>query len=197
MKKSLTLSLTVAALFVCSSVSAQSLNSILSKVESVVNSVTGSSTATSVEGTWSYTGPAVDLESDNVLTNVAGTAASSTLESQLSEQLEKVGITEGKMTFTFNADSTFTATVSSKNVSGTYTYDSSAEEMKLKFSKVVNITAQVNLTSTQLDLLFSADKLLTVISAISSKTSSSTLSTISSLASNYDGVNLGFELTKQ
>lgn len=197
MKKSLTLSLTVAALFVCGSVSAQSLNSILSKVESVVNSVTGSSTATSVEGTWSYTGPAVDLESDNVLTNVAGTAASSTLESQLSEQLEKVGITEGKMTFTFNADSTFTATVSSKNVSGTYTYDSSAEEMKLKFSKVVNITAQVNLTSTQLDLLFSADKLLTVISAISSKTSSSTLSTISSLASNYDGVNLGFELTKQ
>ena len=197
MKKSLTLSLTVTALFVCSSVSAQSLNSILSKVESVVNSVTGSSTATSVEGTWSYTGPAVDLESDNVLTNVAGTAASSTLESQLSEQLEKVGITEGKMTFTFNADSTFTATVSSKNVSGTYTYDSSAEEMKLKFSKVVNITAQVNLTSTQLDLLFSADKLLTVISAISSKTSSSTLSTISSLASNYDGVNLGFELTKQ
>ena len=197
MKKFITLPLALVALLISGSANAQSLSSILSKVENVVSSVTGSSTSTSVEGTWSYTGPAVDLESDNVLTNVAGTAASSTLENSLSEQLEKVGITEGKMSFTFNADSTFTATISSKTVSGTYTYDSSAEEMKMKFSKVVNVTAQVNLTSTQLDLLFSADKLLTVISAISSKTSSSTLSTISSLASSYDGVNLGFELTKQ
>lgn len=196
MKRIYSLPLIVAALLISGSASAQSLKSILSKAESVVSAVTGSSTSSSMEGTWSYSGPAVEFESDNTLTSVTGVAAASTVESTLSTQLEKIGITEGSLTFTFASDSTFTATLSSKDVSGTYSYDTSAGQVKMTISKV-NLTANVTLTSSTMNLTFAADKLLSLLSTISSKTSSSTLSTISSLASSYDGMNLGFELTKQ
>ena len=45
-------------------------------------------------------------------------------------------------------------------------------------------------------LLFNSDKLLKLISFISSKSSNTTLNAISSLADSYDGMMLGFELKK-
>ena len=182
----------------CQTTAAQSLKDLLnsSTVEKVVSAVTGSSTSTDITGTWTYSGPAVAFESDNLLTQAGGAVAASTIESSLEEQLTKVGITEGSLSFTFESDSTFTAKLSSKSISGTYSYSSSDDQVSLKFAKVATVKAYTSLTSSSLELLFDADKLLTVISAIGSKTSSSTLSTISSLAENYDGVQLGFELTK-
>ena len=199
MKKHLPIVLLLAALFTSQATKAQSLKDLFnsSTVETIVSAVTGSSTSTSLEGTWTYTGAAVDFESDNLLTKAGGTVAASTIESSLDTQLEKLGITDGSLTFTFASDSTFTTKLSSKTVSGTYSYDTSAEQVSLKFAKVATVKAYVNLTSSSLDLLFDADKLLTVISAIASKTNNSTLSTISSLADSYDGVQLGFALSKE
>ena len=62
-------------------------------------------------GTWTYSGSAVEFESDNLLMKAGGAAAATMAENKLNEQLSKVGIKEGQMSFTFNADSTFTSTV--------------------------------------------------------------------------------------
>ncbi len=198
MKKLVIAQLFVAALLASTNCHAQSdlLNSLKEKVSSAVSSITGTSSI-SLEGTWNYTGSAVQLESDNVVASLGGSVATSSIESKLDEQLEKVGITEGQMSYTFSSDSTFTAKTGSKSSSGTYSYNASSKTLTLKFSKIISLKATLNYSSSSIDLLFDADKLLKLITLLSSKSSNSTLSTISSLSENYDGMLMGFALKKE
>ena len=53
-------------------------------------------------------------------------------EKKLNEQLSKIGIKAGQMSFTFNADSTFTSTVGKKTLKGTYFYNASTKQVDLK-----------------------------------------------------------------
>lgn len=178
---------------------AQSLKDLFNKenIEKAVNAVTGKSTTVNMVGTWSFTGSAIAFESDNLLQKAGGSVAASTAEKKLNEQLAKVGIKEGNMTFAFAADSTFTTTVGSKKLSGTYTYDASTQKAGLKFAKLVNINATVNMTSTTMDMLFDSDKLLKLVTFLASKSSNTTLKAISSLAESYDGMQLGFSMKKE
>ena len=184
MKKFVFWHIFVAALLMASNSQAQSLKDLFNKenIEKVVNSVTGKSTA-SMEGTW--------------VQKAGGSVAANAAENKLNEQLAKVGITAGQMSFTFNADSTFTAKVGAKSLKGTYSYDASEQKANLKFMKLIPLNTKVNCTSTNMDLLFNSDKLLKLITLISSKSNSTTLKTIGSLADNYDGMMLGFSLKKE
>ena len=198
MKKFVFWHIFVAALLMASNSQAQSLKDLFNKgnIEKVVNTVTGKSTA-SMEGTWVYTGSAIEFESDNLLQKAGGSVAAGAAESKLNEQLAKVGIKEGQMSFTFNADSTFTFKVGAKNMKGTYSYDASTQRTNLKFMKLVPLNTKINCTSDNMDLLFNSDKLLKLITLISSKSNNTTLKTIGSLADKYDGMMLGFSLKKE
>lgn len=198
MKKSVFWQLFVAMLLLGSNSQAQSLKDLFNKdnVENIVNTITGKNTASMV-GTWSFSGSAIEFESDNLLQAAGGTVAATAAESKLNEQLNKFGITEGKLAFTFNADSTFNARLDTRNMGGTYSYDKSTGKVNLKFAKLVGINAKVNCTSSNMDLLFNSDKLLDLITFLSSKSSNTTLQTISSLAESYDGMMLGFALKKE
>ncbi|MBE6286610.1 MAG: DUF4923 family protein [Mediterranea massiliensis] len=192
--------ITILTILLCTlPLQAQSLKDLLNQenIEKAVNAVTGKNTITDMTGTWSYTGSAIQLQSDNALSKLGGTAASGIAESKLNEQLKKVGISEGKMSFTFHADSTFQSKVGKKDLKGTYSYNAESKQVNLKFSKLLNINAQVNMTSNQMDLLFKADRLLKLLNYISSKSNNSTLKAISSLSENYDGMMMGFSMTKQ
>ena len=184
----------IAALLMAPDSQAQSLKDLLNKenIEKAVNAITGKSTA-SMEGTWTYAGSAIEFESDNLLQKAAANAA----ENKLNEQLARVGIKEGQMSFTFNADSTFTAKVGAKSIKGTYSYDASTQNASLKFMKLIPLNAKINCTSANMDLLFNSDKLLKLITLISSKSNNNTLKTIGSLANSYDGMMLGFALKKE
>ena len=197
--KKYVLSLTVvsALLLVTTNVQAQPWKDLLNKdnIEKVVNAVTGNQTI-DMTGTWTYSGSAIEFESDNLLQKAGGAAAASIAEKKLDEQLAKVGIKDGQVSFTFNADSTFTSTVGKRTMTGTYSYDATDKVVHLRYFKLLNMNAKVNCTSTNMDLLFNSDKLLKLIAFISSKSSSTTLKTISSLADSYDGMMLGFALKK-
>lgn len=177
---------------------AQSWKDLLNKdnISKVVSAVTGSGEAIDMTGTWNYQGSAVEFESDNLLMKAGGTAAATMAENKLDEQLGKIGIKEGQMSFTFNADSTFTSTVGKKTLNGTYSYDASNKQVNLKYLKLLNLNAKVNCSSSSLELLFNSDKLLKLLTYIGSKSSNTTLKTISSLAEKYDGMMLGFQLSK-
>lgn len=177
---------------------AQSLKDLFSKegISKVVNAVTGKTENVELTGTWKYTSSAVEFESDNLLMKAGGAAAASMAESKLNEQLSKVGITDGQMTFTFNADSTFVSTVGKKTLKGTYSYDATNKQVTLKYLRLLNMHAKVNYSSSSIDLLFNSDKLLKLLAFIGSKSSSTALKTVSSLADKYDGMMLGFELQK-
>ena len=193
----LSLAVVSALLLVTTNVQAQSWKDLFNKdnIEKVVNAVTGNQTI-DMTGTWTYSGSAIEFESDNLLQKAGGAAAAAVAEKKLDEQLAKVGIKDGQVGFTFNADSTFTSTVGKRTMTGTYSYDATDKVVHLRYFKLLNMNAKVNCTSTNMDLLFNSDKLLKLIAFISSKSSSTTLKTISSLADSYDGMMLGFALKK-
>ena len=193
----LSLAVVSALLLVTTDVQAQSWKDLFNKdnIEKGVNAVTGNQTI-DMTGTWTYSGSAIEFESDNLLQKAGGAAAAAVAEKKLDEQLAKVGIKDGQVSFTFNADSTFTSTVGKRTMTGTYSYDATDKVVHLRYFKLLNMNAKVNCTSTNMDLLFNSDKLLKLIAFISSKSSSTTLKTISSLADSYDGMMLGFALKK-
>lgn len=164
-------------------------------ISKVVNAITGNEPTIDMTGTWSYKGSAVEFESENLLMK-AGGAAATMAENKLDEQLSKIGIKDGQMSFTFNADSTFTSTVGKKTLKGTYSYDAATKQVDLKYLRLLNLHAKVNCSSNSLELLFNSDKLLKLMAFIGSKSNSTALKTVSSLAENYDGMMLGFQLAK-
>ena len=185
--------------------SAQSLQDLLKKVtdneavKNVVENVTGTTIPVDIKGTWTYSGIAVKLESDDLLKSTAASLASSQIEDKLDQYVAKIGIKAGTFSFTFKEDKTFTATVLGKSFNGTYTLSEDYKTISLQFGKTIGMkpfTAAVSATSSQLDLLFQADKLLELIGKLTSSSSNSTLKTIGTLVNQYDGMKLGLELKK-
>ena len=88
---------------------AQSWSDLFNKdnISKVVNAITGTTESIDMTGTWSYKGSAVEFESDNLLMKAGGAAAATMAENKLNEQLSKIGIKDGQMSFTFNAEQYF------------------------------------------------------------------------------------------
>ena len=185
--------------------SAQSLTDLLKKVtdnetvKTVVENVTGTTLKVDVTGTWTYSGTAVKFKSDDLLKSTAASLAAGQVEDKLDSYVSKVGIKAGTFSFTFKEDKTFTATVKGKNFNGTYTLSEDYKTLSLQFGKTIGLkpfNAAISATSSQLDLLFDADRLLELLGKLTSSSSNSTLKTIGSIANQYDGMQLGLELKK-
>ena len=206
MKRTISIILMAGALCLAGqTASAQSLGDILKKVtgnetvKNVVETVTGTTLPVDVKGTWTYSGTAVKFESDDLLKSTAASLAASQVEDKLDSYAANIGIKAGTFSFTFNEDKTFSATVKGKSFNGTYTVSEDYKTMSLQFGKTIGLkpfTATISATSSQLDLLFQADKLLELLGKLTSTSSNSTLKTIGSLVNQYDGMMLGLELKK-
>jgi len=198
MKRTSFWQLLVACLFLTTNSHAQSLKDLLNKenIEKAVNAISGK-TSVDMTGSWSYTGAAIEFKSDNLLQKAGGAVAATAAEKKLDEQLAKVGIKAGQMSFTFAADSTFNVNIGKKNLKGTYSYDSSTQKVNLKFVKLIAMNAKVSTTASNMDLLFDSDKLLQLLTFLSSKSSNATLKGIGSLANKYDGMMTGFSMARK
>ncbi len=194
---------TLMLLFTTSTLSAQSLSDLFSSssVEDVITTVTGGTTlsAAKIVGEWDYVQPAVELSSDSIVSTAAGSVVSSQIETKIESVCSKVGISSSSFAFVFSSDGSFTSNIGSKQLGGSYSVDADAGEITLTYSAVSSInigslTASATLTSSSLSLLFPADKLLSLLSALGSSSSNSEIELLSSLVSEYNGMNLGFEL---
>lgn len=174
-------------------------------VKNAVTAVTGGKKLNieNLAGTWTYVNPAIQLEGDNTLKNVAASLAATEAEKKMKEYCAKVGIVEGIFNYTFQNDSTFTNTLKKGSLNGTYALDADTKTLFLNYTlgkkkkrTLTTLTAQVVVTHDQLTLLFNADKLLKFLSVVSSVSNSSTLQAINKLAEQYDGMLLGFDLKK-
>ena len=204
MKKLLCMWLAVCGLLLIpGNMKGQSLKDILnsSAVKNAVTSVTGGKAVTfeNLQGTWMYVNPALQLEGDNALKNVAGSLAATEAEKKMKEYCAKVGIVEGVFNYVFNSDSTFTSALKRGSLKGTYSVSPEDKTVTLRYTvgnKKLTVTAHVILSGNELTLLFNADKLLKFLSTVSSISSNTTLKAINKLASEYDGMMLGFDLKK-
>ncbi len=208
MKQFLRISLFFVVLNLCSvSLSAQSLGDILKKASSGLN--IGSTAkdyvsallgkdkveANDLAGTWTYKEPVLVLESDKVLGKIGGAVMANTAEEKLASVMEKVGIKPGVIKLTFNTDSTYTCELNGRSIRGTYEVkDATLTLKKLNFT---TLSANVKRTGNSLQLAVEADKLLTLISSITSIIpEEGMLSTVTSLFKSYDGMQIGMKFEK-
>ena len=165
----------------------------------ILSSFLGSKTITEEDlyGTWKYTSTDCVFETENLLKKAGGAVAANKIESEINEQLSKVGIKPGACTFTFNKDKTFKASVGGRNLSGTYALDS--KDKTIKFSTLFGLgsmTANVAKSNGKISLLFDSDRLLKLAALLGSASGNTTISTLSKLAGSYDGMKLGLQMEK-
>lgn len=147
-----------------------------------------------IVGRWTYVQPCVQFESNNALTKAGGAVAAQQVEAKLATYYQKVGITPGAFTFTFNQDGTCAYTIGGRSNTATYTFDSTRKTITLQTQMGHKVTAYVSVTGTTMGLTFDTTKLLTLMQGVSA--ASSSLSSISQIASSFNGMKLGFELKK-
>ncbi len=178
------------------SMQAQDLKSILGNLaKEAIGEVT--TTQNSIIGTWIYSAPAIQMDSDDALAGLGSRVASSSIVDKLSPIYEKMGLNES--TFTFSADSTYSTQMSKLKTDGSYTFDAQTKTVKLETKVGVTVTAKVVTAGDSMTLLFNADKLMGALKAITGYVGNmnTKFASISSLLDKYDGLLVGFELTKQ
>lgn len=153
-------------------------------------------TAASLKGTWTYTGPACEFESDNLLSKAGGSAVSTKIENNITPVLKKYGV-QG-IVYTFDGKGNYTTKIKKRTIKGTYTFDSKKKTITFKPHYGKEYTANVSILNNQMTLVFNADKLMHVLQTISNTAAkqNSTAATINTLMKNYNGMRLGFRLKK-
>lgn len=173
---------------------AQSLGDILGGIGKAVIG-DKATTEEGIKGTWQYTGPACEFESDNFLAKAGGTAAATRIENKLSPIINKYvpGIV-----YTFDGKGNYTTKIKKQTIHGTYTFNSKEKTITFKPHYGKEYTANVSILSNQMTLVFNADKLMHVLQTISNTAAkqNSTAATINTLMKNYNGMRLGFRLKK-
>ena len=174
---------------------AQDLKSILSGVAKAVvgNKAT---TASSIIGTWTYSGPECQFESENLLAKAGGEMAAKEVEEKMIAVYNKVGM--NNIRYTFNEDGTYSYQMKKRAVTGSYVFDDAAKTITMTGKLGLKTVAYVTVTGNDMSMVFKADKLMSILKTITGAASkvNSTAATINSVAEAYDGLMLGFELKK-
>ena len=167
-------------------------------INGILNNVIGSGTFSKQDlcaHTWKYSKPGCAFTSENLLAKAGGEIAASKVENKLEGYYKKFGFSSSNTYFTFNTDGTFSAKIDGKAWNGTYTFDEKTHAIQLK-GLLLSASGYATKTTNGISLLFDQKKLLNLIKALSAFKGSSTLSAVGSIANNYDGMQVGFEMTK-
>ena len=169
-------------------------------ISGILNNVIGSATFSQADlcaHTWKYSKPGCAFTSENLLAKAGGEIAASKIEEDLSKYYSKFGFSKSNTYFTFMTDGTFAAKIDGKSWNGTYTFDEKTHAIQLK-GLLLSASGFATRTTNGISLLFEQKKLLTLVKTLSklNLTGSTTMSAVSSIVDNYDGVRVGFEMTK-
>lgn len=169
-------------------------------INGILNNVIGSATFSQADlcaHTWKYSKPGCAFTSENLLAKAGGEIAASKIEEDLSKYYSKFGFSKSNTYFTFKTDGTFAAKIDGKSWNGTYTFDEKTHAIQLK-GLLLSASGFATRTANGISLLFEQKKLLTLIKTLIklNLTGSTTMSAVSSIVDNYDGVRIGFEMTK-
>lgn len=167
-------------------------------INGILNNVIGSGTFSKLDlcaHTWKYSKPGCAFTSENLLAKAGGEIAANKVEEKLSEYYSKFGFSGSNTYFTFNTDGTFAAKIDGKSWQGNYTFDEKTHAIQMK-GLLLSMSGYATKTTNGISLLFDQTKLLNLIKTMGALKGSSTLSAIGTIANNYDGMRVGFEMTK-
>lgn len=164
----------------------------------ILNNVIGSGTFKQADlcaSTWKYNKPGCAFTSENLLAKAGGEIAANKIESQLEGYYKKAGFSSSNTYFKFNEDGTFESKIDGKSWKGTYTFDEKTHAIQMK-GLLLSISGFATRQTNGISILFESKKLLTLVQTLTALSGNSTLSTIGNITKNYDGVRVGFEMTK-
>ena len=167
-------------------------------INGILNNVIGSGTFSKQDlcaHTWKYSKPGCAFTSENLLAKAGGEIAANKVEEKLSEYYSKFGFCGSNTYFTFNTDGTFTSKIDGKSWQGNYTFDEKTHAIQMK-GLLLSMSGYATKTTNGISLLFDQKKLLNLIKTIGSLKGNSTLSALGTIANNYDGMRVGFEMSK-
>ncbi len=167
-------------------------------INGILNNVIGSGAFSKQDlcaHTWKYSKPGCAFTSENLLAQAGGEIAANKVEEKLSEYYSKFGFSSSNTYFTFKTDGTFAAKIDGKSWQGNYTFDEKTHAIQMK-GLILSMSGYATKTANGISLLFDQKKLLNLIKTIGSLKGNSTLSALGTIANNYDGMRVGFEMTK-
>lgn len=167
-------------------------------INGILNNVIGSGTFSKQDlcaHTWKYSKPGCAFTSENLLAKAGGEIAANKVEEKLGEYYSKFGLSGSNTYFTFKTDGTFAAKIDGKSWQGNYTFDEKTHAIQMK-GLLLSMSGYATKTTNGISLLFDQTKLLNLIKTIGALKGSSTLSAIGTIANNYDGMRVGFEMSK-
>ena len=167
-------------------------------ISGLLNNVIGSGTFSKEDlcaHTWKYSKPGCAFTSENLLAKAGGEIAASKVEEKLSTYYNKFGFSSSNTQFAFTTDGNFSAQIDGKPWQGSYTFDEKTHAIQLK-GLLLSASGYATKTTNGISLLFDQKKLLNLIKMLSAFKGSSTLSAVGTIANSYDGMRVGFEMTK-
>lgn len=180
------------------SATAATTTSIGSIISGLLNNVIGSGTFSKEDlcaHTWKYSKPGCAFTSENLLAKAGGEIAANKVEEKLSTYYNKFGFNSSNTQFTFTTGGNFSAQIDGKPWQGSYTFDEKTHAIHLK-GLLLSASGYATKTTNGISLLFDQKKLLNLIKMLSAFKGSSTLSAVGTIANSYDGMRVGFEMTK-
>lgn len=179
-------------------------DAITSALGSILGSVVAANqelTVADLEGTWVYTAPACKFKSEDFLKSAGGDVAASQISQKLAPTYTKLGFTQA-YNYQFDAEGNFVMTYKTIPLSGTATKTEEKGYFTFEFVKfgtaaLATTPAYVEVVGNKMVLLFEADKFIAMFKSIVGKLGITTLNSVFQLVDSYDGVLIGFELSKQ
>lgn len=182
----------------------------------ILGAVTGGKKLTygNLCGTWNYEGVSCSLESEQALAEIGSKLATAKVEEKINELLLKVGMEKGKASVVFEKDSVCNVLVNGKSrFSTTYAIGEDAKSIAFTFLYGrLTLHSTVEYVGDEMSITFDADRVLNVIKSLSSALSqygskneaasesvSSTMAlvkTLSVMLEGYNGMRLGFRVSK-
>lgn len=167
-------------------------------INGILNNVIGSgsfSKESLCAHTWKYSKPGCAFTSENLLAKAGGEIAANKIEEQLEGYYKKAGFSGSNTYFKFNTDGSFESKIDGKSWKGTYTFDEKTHAITMK-GLLFSVSGYATQTTNGVSLLFESKKLLTLVQTLTALSGNSTLGTIGNITKNYDGVRVGFEMSK-
>lgn len=160
---------------------------------------TSNITVADMAGEWTSSGSAVCFQSENLLNKAGGAVAATEIEKKINPYFDKYGL-DGAV-FTIQTDGSFTLKMKKISLSGTIAKNSDNKTFDFSFTalggiKLATIPAYVQKTSKSMDIMFDADKLITLLNVIAKISGSKLASTAVNLLNSYDGLCVGFKLNQ-
>lgn len=115
--------------------------------------------------------------------------------------VEQLDVTPKNVAGQWEYDGTFTTNHGKIKLPGKYTFSKENKTLELDYGmnekfKGVALHTQVSVTTSGMELLFSADKLLDFVSKLTSSVGDSKLGELNNLVKEIDGLKIGFKLTR-